>query len=308
MGYSGPNEFGSYRCYCSHFLVWVIFQLSSGAIPWCSAVAPHSTPWLNQSKMTSKHKTFWNKEYSDPRHLTMSDEASSDMETFERWAIRNAEWHPFPKGGVVLDVGCGNGRNLIQMCSSYDMKGVGFDISNVAVELAQKSQDRVEKEKGKKISIDWSVQSAGEPLPVEDESVDVVIDAMSTHFLRDRERALYIKELIRITKPFSWVFFKTFVLDGDIHAKHLIKNHPDPGLQIVDDEGKIITTEPPERNSYVHPKIGVYEHVWTEQDIYDTFVPYFKIHKMIKSYKHIKDGKAFKRRTISVYMERQRDK
>jgi SAM-dependent methyltransferase len=255
----------------------------------------------------SKSQTFWNKEYADPKHLTMSDEVSSDMETFERWSIRNAEWHPFPKGGLVLDVGCGNGRNLIQMSGTYDMKGIGFDISSTAIDLAKRAHLQKEKELGRKIAVDFLVQSAGEPLPVEDESVDVVIDAMTTHFLRQHERDLYIKELIRVVKPFGWVFFKTFVLDGDIHAKHLIRNHPDTGIQTLDDDGKIIKTGTPEKNSYIHPKIGVYEHVWTEADIHETFGPYFKIHKMIKSYKHIKDGKAFKRRTISVYMERKRD-
>lgn len=252
-------------------------------------------------------KSFWNKEYSDPEHLRISTEHASDLETFEKWAIRNAEWYPFPKHGLVLDIGCGNGRNIIHLCDEHDMKGVGFDISAVAVEQGKKAGEQLAKSKTKKIDIDWKVQSASDPLPAEDQSVDVAIDLMTTHFLREKEREVYIKELFRVMKPYGWVLFKTFILDGDFHAKLLIREHPDQGVPINDANGSIIGMEPRERNSYIHPKIGVYEHVWTESEIYDTFEPHFKIHKMIKSYKHIKDGKAYKRRTVSVYMERQRD-
>jgi hypothetical protein len=48
-------------------------------------------------------------------------------------------------------------------------------------------------------------------------------------------------------------------------------------------------------------------HLNTEQEIYDLFSPNFKIFKMLKSYKHVLDGKPHKRRTVSVYMERKRD-
>jgi hypothetical protein len=38
----------------------------------------------------------------------------------------------------------------------------------------------------------------------------------------------------------------------------------------------------------------------------DYCAPYFKIYKTIKSYKHVRDGKPYKRRTVSVYMEKKR--
>ncbi len=130
---------------------------------------------------------------------------------------------------------------------------------------------------------------------------------MTTHFLRAAEREAYVAELVRVMKPYGWVFFKTFLLDGDLHAKRLIQENPDRGEVINDEKGNIIGNIKAEAHSYIHPRIGVVEHVFTEQEIYDMFSPYFKIYKMIKSYKHIKDGKAFKRRTVSVYMERKRE-
>jgi hypothetical protein len=92
-------------------------------------------------------------------------------------------------------------------------------------------------------------------------------------------------------KPYGWLFFKTFILEDDAHAKRLLAEHPAG-----------------ESNSYIHPRINALEHVWTEEEIADFFSPHFKIYKMLKSYKHISsDGKPYKRRTISVYMERMRD-
>ncbi len=251
-------------------------------------------------------KSFWNKEYANPEHLTLSTEHSSDLETFEKWAIRNSEWFPFPKGGLVLDVGCGNGRNSIYLCSQHDMKGVGFDISGVAVDQAKKSTEQLSKSSGKKIDMEWYTQSASEKLPVEDGSVDVIIDLMTSHFLREKDREAYIREIVRVMKPYGWLLFKTFILDGDFHAKRLIAENGDPGEMIYDEGGNKVGSTAPESNSYIHPKIGVYEHVWTESEIHETFSPYFKIYKTIKSYKHIRDGKPYKRRTVSVYMEKKR--
>jgi SAM-dependent methyltransferase len=252
------------------------------------------------------NKSFWNKEYASPENLTLSTEHSSDLETFEKWAIRNSEWFPFPKDGVVLDVGCGNGRNSLYLCSQHDMKGIGFDISGVAVDQAKKATEQLVKSTGKKIDMSWFVQSASEPLPAESESVDVVIDLMTSHFLREKEREQYVQEIVRVMKPYGWLLFKTFILDGDFHAKRLIAEHPDPGEIIHDADGNKIGSTASESNSYIHPRIGVYEHVWTESEIHEVFGPYFKIYKTIKSYKHVRDGKPYKRRTVSVYMEKKR--
>lgn len=247
----------------------------------------------------------------------MSDEAASDLLTFEKWVTRNAEWFPFPKGALVLDVGCGNGRNIVPLCREYDMKGIGLDISGTAIEQARKAAEIAETDHpdwegnivpGKKVDIEFKVQSAGEPFTfLEDQSVDVVLDMMTSHYLRKAEREAYVKELARVMKPYAWLFFKTFIVEGDLHIKRLLKEHPDKGEVIHDEKGNIIGNIPPEENSYIHPKIGVVEHVFEEQEIVELYAPYFKIHKLIKSYKHIKDGKAFKRRTVSVYMERKRE-
>ncbi|MES2059870.1 MAG: class I SAM-dependent methyltransferase [Patescibacteria group bacterium] len=224
-------------------------------------------------------KKFWNKEYKSGEHLALSTEPSSDMLSFVHWAERNAEWHPFPRGGMILDIGCGNGRNIIALSREAKMKGYGFDISGEAIAQANTL--------GKGIGIKFEVRSAATDLPLPDRSVDVVLDMMTSHFLQKDERENLLKEILRVMKPYGWLFFKSFILEGDQNAARMIKENPGG-----------------EENSYIHPKIGVFEHVWTEEGLCEFFAPHFKIHKLIKSYKHVKDGKAWKRRTASLYLEK----
>ncbi len=235
-------------------------------------------------KINSKTQ-FWNKEYKDAKHLTLSEEPSSDLLTFVKWVNRNSEWPAFFQGGFVLDIGCGNGRNIGNMCEQYHMKGLGFDISEIAIKQA--------KEKFKELrSVNFEVNDVYKTLELADQSVDVVLDMMVIHFLNDKKRHSYIKDIARVIKPFGWMLLKTFVLDNDQNAIRMIRDYPAPNK---------------EHNSYIHPKFKALEHVFTEDEIDELFSPYFIIHKKIKSYKHFKDGKPYKRRTICVYLERKRD-
>ena len=228
----------------------------------------------------AKVKKFWDDEYKNPEHLKLSLEPSSDMQTFVRWAIRNSEWHPFPKDGMILDVGCGNGRNIIGLAKEAEMSGYGFDISGEAIIQARNL--------AKDLPIKFEIRGAEDSLLLADESVDVVLDMMTSHFLRQEQREKYLKEILRVMKPYGWMFFKTFILEGDQNARRMIHNYPAG-----------------EENAYIHPKIGVYEYVWTEEKLFEFFSPHFKIHKMIKSYKHITEkGTPWKRRTISLYLEK----
>jgi SAM-dependent methyltransferase len=232
---------------------------------------------------------FWNKEYKTAEHLALSEEPAEDLLTFVRWAKRNSEWDPFPEGGFVLDVGCGNGRNIGNMCEEYKMGGLGIDISEEAVrQAAEKFVTKLQLP-----NVSFQKGAIGDALPLENESVDVALDMMTMHFLDDAKRADYVKEVARVVKPFGWMFLKTFILDNDQNAKRMIREFPTPGKEL---------------NSYIHPRMKVLEHVFVQDEIEELFSPYFIVHKMIRSYKHIhKDGKPHKRRTISVYLERKRD-
>jgi ubiquinone/menaquinone biosynthesis C-methylase UbiE len=234
-------------------------------------------------------QTFWNKEYKNPEHLTLSEEPAEDLLSFVRWAKRNSEWDPFPKGGFVLDIGCGNGRNIGNVCEEFAMGGLGIDISEEAIRQAKEKFVT----KLQLPDLDFKKGEIGDPLELENESVDITLDMMTMHFLNDEKRKAYVGEIARVVKPFGWMFLKTFILDADQNALRMIKSYPTPSK---------------EHNSYIHPKLKVLEHVFTQNEIEELFAPYFIIHKMIRSYKHVtKDGKPHKRRTVSVYLERKRD-
>jgi len=233
-------------------------------------------------------KQFWDKEYKNPEHLTLSEEPSSDMLSFIKWVQRNAEWPAFNQGGMVLDIGCGNGRNIGNLCQEFKMKGIGLDLSRSAIDAAKNKFKGIKFIEGNIKNVqDMDILKELEP-----ESLDIVLDMMVIHFLNKKERSKYINFLASKMKPFSWMFLKTFILEGDSNAHRMIKDYP---------------TVDKEENSYIHPKFKVLEHVFTDEELIQLFDPYFKIHKLIKSHKHIKDGRPFKRRTVSLYLERKRD-
>ena len=159
------------------------------------------------------------------------------------------------------------------------MRGIGYDISSEAIKLALRASTD--------LPIVYTARSIEGALDLPDSSVDVVLDMMMSHFLKEKERNALRTEIIRVLKPGGWLFFKSFLADQDLHVRRLLKENPAD-----------------EKNSYIHPKFGVYEHVWTEEALHEFFNPYFTIQKIERSHRHMNRGRAFKRRTITAYLEK----
>lgn len=227
----------------------------------------------------SRHRDFWNREYQTSEHLTLSTAPSEDLQKFTRFLERGWKREFLNPAALALDLGCGNGRNLVYLAQEYGMRGIGYDISDVAVKEAVAASDG--------LPIQYDVRSIAAPLPVGDETVTVCMDMMTSHFLRKAEREHLRDEIYRVLRPGAWLFFKSFLADEDINVKMLLRDHP------ADEE-----------NAYIHPKLGVYEYVWTEDAVYELFGKQFEIHKFHKSHKHLRRGRAGKRRTFSAYLER----
>ncbi len=222
---------------------------------------------------------FWNKEYKKAGHLALSNNPSEDLEKFARWLIRNGDSDSFKANPSVLDLGCGNGRNLIYLAKNYSIKGIGYDISGEAVEQAKKMSVG--------LNLKYEARSIAGHINLPDQSQDLILDMMTLHFLTAPERKELIAEISRLLKPGGWFYFKTFLRDEDIHAERLLRENPAE-----------------EKGSYIHPKIGVAEHVFTEEEIKEMLKENFDIHKMLRSHRHRENGHAAKRRSISVYAER----
>jgi ubiquinone/menaquinone biosynthesis C-methylase UbiE len=228
-------------------------------------------------------KEFWNKEYKDPEFFALSEEASSDLQKFTRWLQKEYGKDVLRPEITVLDAGCGNGRNLLWMNNTFRIKGFGYDISDVAIRQATVN---AEKQKwGSKLV--FKTHSIALDIPLEDESVDVVLDMMTSHFLREKERAIYFKEVARVLKPQGVLFFKSFFMEGDQHAKDLIKNE-----------------SAGEENTYIHPRLKVSEYVWDDASIHKTFDEQFILQHKELSHKHNIRGKPNKRRSVVCYFEK----
>ena len=228
----------------------------------------------------NKGKGFWNKEYNHAGHLALSNNPSEDLMKFTKWLERNDAFGGLNSHSHILDLGCGNGRNLIYLAKTYKITGIGYDISNEAITQAI--------ELSKDLKLKYETRSIAGPIALPDESQDLILDMMTSHFLSYGEREELYEEIARLLKPGGWFYFKTFLRDEDSHAERLLRENPAE-----------------EKGSYIHPKIGVAEHVFTEIEIEQILTKNFRIHKMLRSHKHRDEkGHAAKRRSISVYAER----
>jgi ubiquinone/menaquinone biosynthesis C-methylase UbiE len=228
-------------------------------------------------------KEFWNKEYNDPEFFSLSDEASSDLQKFTRWLQKEYGKDVLRSDITVLDAGCGNGRNLLWLNEMFRVRGFGYDISEVAIKQA--TENAAKQQWGSKLV--FKFHSIGQDIPLPDQSVDIVLDMMSSHFLKEKERKVFFDEVARVLKPQGVLFFKSFYIEGDMHAKDLIKNE-----------------SAGEHNAYMHPRLKVYEYVWDDQAIEDTFADKFILQRKEPSYKHNIRGKPNKRRSIVCYFEK----
>ena len=234
----------------------------------------------------NKRKNFWEKEYKkgpvrgvERKYLALSDEPSEDFLKFLRFLEREYNTAYLNKKTSVLDLGCGNGRNLIHLAKTYSASGIGYDTSREALAQA--------KEKSDGLHIQYEMRSIAGDLTLPDESQTMVLDMMASHYLNKEDRAFLRKEAARVLKPDGWLFLKTFLREEDKNAEELLREYPAG-----------------EAGSYIHPKIGVPEHVFWEDEIIAELDPHFIIHKILKSHRHLSRGRAFKRRSISIYAQK----
>ena len=237
-------------------------------------------PFIKKQKRKKHGQTFWDSEYaSGGQHLALSDEESEDLAKFTRWISRQKGEGPVSKHTNVLDLGCGNGRNLIFLANEFGAHGTGFDTSTAAIAEAKRAAEG--------LPLQFEARSIAGELTFENDSQDLVLDMMTSHFLNAAEREHLRNEIHRVLRPGGWLFMKTFLLDDDLHSVRLLKDYP--------------TDEP---GTYIHPVIGVPEHVYSEEELMEFMGEKFLIHKIYRSHKHRSHGKARKRRTVSIYVQK----
>lgn len=237
-------------------------------------------PRFHSRHNSNSARQFWNNEYQDESHLQISTKPSEDLIKFCAWQERQFGKKFLNPISSCLDVGTGNGRNLIYLSTNYKVRGLGFDLSQTAIDQALANTND--------LPLKFVVGDIKEPLPVNNNSQTIILDMMASHYLNEDQRLNYMAEIKRVLKPGGWLLWKTFLLDEDRHADRLIKDHPAGEL-----------------NSYIHPQIGVLEHVFTIEEMEKLLGPELVIQKLIKSQKH--RGEDGMRRSIVVYAEKVTD-
>ena len=235
-------------------------------------------PFKRKPKKKNHGTNFWDAEYKNPENLSLSDKPGEDFLKFTRFLERHHK-EILNNEHTVLDLGCGNGRQLVYLHNNYGIKTIGYDTSKAAVEQARlllSSKDNK-----------FLVRSIANPLPIPDQSISVVLDLMVSHFLSKKQRDTLLQEQLRVLAPHGFLLMKTFLGDDDLHTKRLLKEQPGP-----------------EPQTYIHPVIGVPEYVYFEEDLRTFLEPHFDIIKVYRSHKHKLRGKARKRRTITVYAQK----
>lgn len=227
----------------------------------------------------------WESEYRNPQFITLGTEPLSGVKEFMKWVKKqvrkNAEHFSAPViDWTVLDLGCGNGKNVKYIVENFCEQGIGYDISETAIRMA--------KEFSGDLNIEYTVQSIGKPFPLLNESVDLIIDATSSHALNDTERKIYLSEISRVLKPGGFVFVRTLAIEGDANAKNLVKEFPG--------------TEP---NTYVLPGTGMTERVFSKSDLESDYSKDFEIVHMEKTSGYQKwNNQSYKRNYWIVYLQK----
>ncbi len=242
-------------------------------------LSPHMARHVKNKKKNRHGTAFWDQEYTKAEHLALSEEASGDLKKFCRWLERQTKRTLLNPLNSSIDLGCGNGRNLIYLAKEFGLRGIGYDSSGAAIKEAKRLSEGLE--------LHFETRSMAGELIVPDETQTIALDMMSSHFLKKEERLLLRDEIHRTLKPGGFLFMKTFLSDGDLHTKRLLEENPgnEPG-------------------SYIHPVIGVQEYVYSEAELTEFLEEKFIVEKIYTSHKHKAKGKAWKRRTISVYAQK----
>ena len=215
-------------------------------------------------------RKIWEKEYQNPQLLTKKAEPQNDFKRFLKF-LRKTEKITL-SGLAVLDLGAGTGRNSNYL-AKLGAKVVGLEISETALDLskARAKEERVE--------VDYRLLNIGSVYPFENEKFDLVLDVMSSNSLGEKEREIYLREVVRVLKTGGNFFVKALCKDGDKNAKNLLKMDP----------GK-------EKDTYLNKDMGLVERVFSRDDFIATYSSYFKIVQLLKktNYAQFK-GQSYKR-------------
>lgn len=198
------------------------------------------------------HAYAWEKEYRSGR---------------SKWKGTTNSAPDLPKGARILEVGCGNGKNLSALLNK-GWEVYAIDVAPSAVKIAK---ERVEKEY--QASAHLSVGDASN-LAFKDGFFDAVFLFHVLGHLSEEDRKLAVKEAFRVLKKGGKCYFREFGITDYRFGK---------GVEV-------------EKNTF-RKGTNVWVHYFEEKEVKESFeTEGFKVLKVfIDNYKHIFRGKDYPR-------------
>lgn len=214
---------------------------------------------------------IWEKEYRDPKLVSLSLEPLSSVKDFVRFLRKARKEVGLEMSNLnILDLGCGNAKNSFYISEQgFDNKLTGIDISETALKYAKELVPHGNFIKG----------NIGDTLPFPDHSFDIILDITSSNSLSEKEREVYLKEIERVLKPNGYFFLRTLCKDGDKNAQALLSTHPGP-----------------DKDTYIMPDIGLTERVFSREDLIASYSHLGEPRYLDKETHYTKfNGKSYKR-------------
>lgn len=225
---------------------------------------------------------LWESEYARPTFLTTENKPQADTVRFVRSLKKSGALFDQSR---VLDLGSGAGRNAFYL-AELGARVVGFEISDTALSIARRNLS------DNNLNIEYLKQSIGEKFPLPDSSVDIALDVTSSNSLLSAEREVCLSETHRVLRSGGYLFVKALCKDGDRNAAHLLKNFPGP-----------------EPDTYVLPKTGITERVFSKKDFEEIYQKFFTILHLEKKTSYTRMAspsgpRLFKRNFWIAYMRK----
>lgn len=165
------------------------------------------------SKSIPKNINTSNADYMEHNYVYLTYEKIAQHFSDTRFKIWNAPYEfisSLPAGSHVVEVGCGNGKNMIVR---DDLHFDGCDLSKEFVKICQE----------KKLNV---IEANNLNIPYKDNTYDFTLSVAVIHHLFTKENRLQaIKELIRITKPEGKIFIEVWAFEQGEKSKFNFKEH-----------------------------------------------------------------------------------
>ncbi len=221
----------------------------------------------------------WNQEYQKPQLVTQSHKPQKDFLRFIKW-IKNNKHIDLYSEITVLDLGCGVGRNSFYMADTYGAQVYAYDFSSDAINKA----NHIHKHE----LVTFEERNIAQSFPLENNSVDIILDVTASNALNEKERNLYLKECARVLKPQGYMYVRTLAREGDKNAQKMIKEFPGG-----------------EYDTYTHPQLGVTERVFSGPDFKELYNQYLEVIRMERKTGYQRWGsQSYKRNYWNVYIKK----